>query len=71
MRKVAIDAGCAYIKVVAFDNNNRVIQKSVPSLIVEGESTISIDGQRSPSYRCQGVEWSAIENAHNPYPTGS
>lgn len=69
MRKVAIDAGCAYIKVVAFDNQNRVIQHAIPSILVEGEPTIDLEGNTSPTYRCEGAIWTAIESAHNPYNT--
>ena len=69
MRKVSIDPGCAYIKVVAFDNQNRVIQKAIPSILVESEGTIDMDGNTSPTYRCDGAVWTVIESAHNPYNT--
>ena len=63
MRKVAIDAGCAYTKVVAFDSNHNLVQKSIPSIVVRGKSTTSLDGSKAPSYMCEGQQWSIIESS--------
>lgn len=63
MRKVSLDAGCAYAKVVAFDNNRNLIQTCVPSIIVRGKSTTRLDGSKAPSYLCEGQQWSIVESS--------
>ena len=63
MRKVGVDAGCAYIKVVAFDDNNQLIKRAIPSIAVAGKPTADMTGKKSPSYMCDGQTWSINLNS--------
>ena len=63
MRKVGVDAGCAYIKVVAFDDNNQLIKSATPSISVPGKPIIDMEGIKSLSYMCDGQQWSINSNS--------
>ena len=69
MRKAGVDAGCAYTKVVAFDNNNQLIQLARPSIIVRGKSATDLQGNKAPSYLCEGQQWSVLEHSSKAEPT--
>lgn len=58
MRKIAIDAGCAYIKVAMFDDMNRVVTHSIPSIVSDEKPLVGLDGSESASYLCEGRQWS-------------
>ena len=69
MRKVAIEAGCAYTKVAAFDNNNQLIESCIPSILVRGKSATDMAGNKAPSYWCNGQQWSVLTESPKNEPT--
>ena len=63
MRKIAIDAGCAYIKIACFDDNNRIVTHAIPSIVSDEKPMADLNGNLTPSYRCEGRQLSIIETS--------
>ncbi len=63
MRKIAIDAGCAYIKIACYDNNNRITTFAIPSIVSDEKPMSDLNGNKTPSYRCEGRQLSIIESS--------
>lgn len=63
MRKIAIDAGCAYIKVAHYDDINQIRTFSIPAIVSDEKPMVDLQGNESPSYLCEGSQWSIIESS--------
>ncbi len=66
MRKISIDAGCAYVKVVFLNDRHQLVEISVPSIIAAAKPSQAMDGTTSPSYFCDGQQWSVLPSRSEP-----
>lgn len=63
MREIAVDAGCSYIKTACYDYTNRIVTHAVPSIVSDEKPMSDLNGNKSPSYHCEGRQLSIIESS--------
>jgi plasmid segregation protein ParM len=63
--KVALDFGCADVKVAFFNDRKEIVCKSIPSLAKSEKSSVNLKGQAGYNYKVDNEDWSISSDLMN------